>query len=99
MFFGQRAVVRFELDAHFEFVEVAAWFEVVVDLCVECWPVTDRAVQRADVDEVKALCVCPWEGDVVDFEFAVWWCELGLDRGKVYAEDLGTGVFWILSYL
>jgi len=94
VFFGQRAIVGFELDAHFHFVEVAAWLEVVVDLCVERWPVTDGAVQGADVDEVKGLGVCPWEGYVVDFEFAVWRRELRLDGGEVYAEDLGAGVFW-----
>ena len=44
VFFGQRAIVGFELDAHFHFVEVAARLEVVVDLGVECWPVADGAV-------------------------------------------------------
>ena len=97
MFFGQRAIVGFELDAHFHFVEVAAWLEVVVDLRVKCWPVADGAVQGPDVDEIEGLGVCPWEGHVVDFEFAVWRRELRLDGGEIYAEDFGAGVLWVLG--
>jgi hypothetical protein len=90
----QCAVVAFELDRHFELVEVAAWLEVLVDLGVQVGPGVDGAVEGADVDEVKGARVCPGEGDVVDFEFAVWRCEGGLDGGEVYASDFGTGMFW-----
>lgn len=91
----ERAVVALELDRHFQLVQVAAWLEVVVYLCVEIGPRVDGAVQGADVDEVEARRVGPGEGYVVDFEFAVGWREGGLDGREVDARDFGGGVLWV----
>jgi hypothetical protein len=90
----QRAIVALELDAHFDLVQIAAGRQVVVDLAVQRGPVSDGTVQRADVDEVEAEGEGPGRCYVVDFEFAVWRREGGLDGGEVYADDFGARVFW-----
>ena len=41
----QCAVVRLELDAHLDFVQVAAGLQIVEDLLVEGRPVGDGAVE------------------------------------------------------
>lgn len=74
-------------------MEIAAWGEVLEYLGVEGGPGVDGAVQSADVDEVERGGVGPGEGDVVDFEFAVWRGEGWLDGGEVDADDFGAGVF------
>lgn len=92
---GQRSIVAFELDAHFNFVQVAARLQMSKDLGVECWPISDRTIKRADIDKVKVvLWECPGRGYVVDFKLAVCGCEGRLNWGEVHADDFGTGVFW-----
>lgn len=52
---SQGAVVALELDAHLDFVQIAAGLQVVEDLLVQRGPVGDGTVQGADVDEVEAV--------------------------------------------
>lgn len=92
--FRQCAIVGFELDAHFQFVEVAAWFEIVIALRVERGPIADRAIQGADIDEVKGLRVRPRKSDIIYLKLAVRRSELGLNGGEVNAKDLGARVFY-----
>lgn len=74
-------------------MEVASRSEVLEYLGVQRGPGLDGAVQGADVYEVEGGGVGPGEGDVVNFEFAVWRGEGRLDGGEVDAEDFGAGVF------
>lgn len=75
-------------------MEEAAWFEIVIALRVERGPIADRAIQGADIDEVKGLRVRPWKSDIIYFKLAVRRSELGLNGGEVNAKYLGARVFY-----
>lgn len=86
MVWSQGAVIRLELYAHLELVEVSARFHVVINLIIQCWPVRYAAIKTPDVNKVKMSCwIGPGRCDVVDLEFAVWWCEAGLNGREIDA--------------
>lgn len=71
----------------------AAGFTMCVCLLQKEIPVGYATEELADVDEVEVIWgVGPFEGDVVDFEGAVWGDPFGLNGGEVGAGDVGGGV-------
>ncbi len=92
MVWTHRVVVGDRLDGVFDNFDIPARLQAVQAVAEELVPVGDTAEELADVNKVELVfLVCPGEGDVVDFEGAVWGGEGGLDRGEVDAGDAGAG--------
>lgn len=85
-------VICDRLDGVFDDFNIPARLQAVQAVAEELVPVGDAAEELADVDKVELVFrVCPGQGDVVDFESAVWGDEGGLDGGEVDAGDAGAG--------
>lgn len=85
-----------QLRTKVDLLDPAPWLKVVVDTAVQLLPFTvaETTSEMAQVHKVKLGAPCPWLGNVVHFEDAVWGSPGSWRRVQV---DTTDGNWYVLA--